>query len=76
MPPKQSTQLAGTSSQESSRSRQEPFNDIPSSHLNSQESENTASQVVPTKDPIVCFLNCLDLFYRIVKLYDIYIYAL
>ena len=72
MPPKQSTQLAGTSSQQFSRSRQDPSNDIPSSHLNSQESENMASQVVPTKDPIVCFINYLDLFYRIVKLYDVY----
>ncbi|KAJ9538970.1 hypothetical protein OSB04_031703 [Centaurea solstitialis] len=54
MPPRQSTQVADTSSQHSSRSRQEPSNAIMSSHVNSHESENIVSQVLPTKDPMTC----------------------
>ncbi|KAL6502054.1 hypothetical protein OROGR_027187 [Orobanche gracilis] len=50
MQTKQSAQLAGTSIR-SSHSVQEPSNAIRSSHFNSPESENMASQVVPTKDP-------------------------
>lgn len=72
MPSRQPTQLAGTSSQRSSQSNQKPSNAILSSHVNPQESENMASQVVPTKDPVVCFLNSLDLFYHILKFYDLY----
>ncbi|KAJ9541678.1 hypothetical protein OSB04_028184 [Centaurea solstitialis] len=56
MPPRQSTQVADTSSQHPSRSRQEPSNAIMSSHINSHESENIASQVLPTKDPMTCQL--------------------
>ncbi|KAJ9547031.1 hypothetical protein OSB04_019574 [Centaurea solstitialis] len=43
-------------SQRSSRFRKEPSNVIMSSHLKSQENENMASQVVPTKDPMTCQL--------------------
>ncbi|KAL6513433.1 hypothetical protein OROGR_020919 [Orobanche gracilis] len=50
MQTKQSAQLAGTSIR-SSHSVQEPSNAIRSSHFNSPESENMASQVVSTKDP-------------------------
>ncbi|KAJ9561530.1 hypothetical protein OSB04_006690 [Centaurea solstitialis] len=52
MPPRQFTQVADTSSQHSSRSRQEPSNAIMSSHINLHEYENIASQVLPTKEPM------------------------
>ncbi|KAL6548664.1 hypothetical protein OROGR_009085 [Orobanche gracilis] len=55
MQTKQSAQLAGTSIR-SSHSVQEPSNAIRSSHFNSPESENMASQVVPTKEPVACQL--------------------
>ncbi|KAI3716002.1 hypothetical protein L6452_23031 [Arctium lappa] len=45
MPPQQSTKLTGTSSQQSSGSRQELSGAIPSSHINLQESDNTSDNL-------------------------------